>query len=102
MMNVQASLTLRGLLLNVLPVLGVFALALLARTATLSKHVPYASQGDWLVVPLLLCVAMAASITLNVGRIVMHAFPLFIGPVAWALEQRIQGQSAHSFPKSAT
>ncbi|KLK93147.1 hypothetical protein AA309_10110 [Microvirga vignae] len=102
MMNVQASLTLRGLLLNVLPVLVVFALALLARTTTLSKHAPYASQVDWLVVPLLLCVAMVASVTLNVGRIVMHAFPLFIGPVALALEQRIQNQSAHSFPGRAT
>lgn len=97
MMNVQACLTLRGLLLNVLPVLVVFALAILAKAATLSKHVPYASQGDWLVVPLLLCVAMVASITLNIGRIVMHAFPLFTGPVALALEQGIQGQSAHPF-----
>ncbi|PVE21384.1 hypothetical protein DC522_26945 [Microvirga sp. KLBC 81] len=46
MMNVQASLTLKGPLLNVLPVLVVLTLALLARTTTLSKDAPYASQVD--------------------------------------------------------
>ena len=90
MLNIQASLTARGMLLNVLPVLVLFAFAFLARKGASSKVEPYASRVDWCVLPLLLGVAMVASLSLNLGRIVMHAFPLFIGPAALALEQRMQ------------
>jgi hypothetical protein len=96
MLNVQASLSLRGLLLNVLPVLVLFAVGFLARKAAPAKDSPCASRVDWLVIPLLLGIAMVASLTLNLGRIVMHAFPLFIGPAALALEQRMQSMVARS------
>jgi hypothetical protein len=89
MINVQASVTPRGLLLNVLPVAILLGVALYGRKHTSPKAAPYATRADWLAVPLLLCVAMVASVSLNLGRIVMHAFPLFIGPAALALERQM-------------
>lgn len=94
--NVEASLSLRGLLLNILPVLVVATLALLARHGSRANALPYASRPDWLVVPLMLCVALVASVSLNIGRIVMHTFPLFIGPAALALERQFVRQGPRS------
>jgi hypothetical protein len=87
--NLKASLSLRGLLLNVLPILVLVGLVLIARPAMRADHKPYTSPYDWLVVPLMLCIALVASLSLNLGRIVMHAFPLFVGPAALVLESRL-------------
>jgi hypothetical protein len=84
--NFEASLTVRGLLLNVLPVVLATALALLARSSVRPEHAPYAARSDSLVLVGLLGAGLVATLDVNVGRIVMHAFPLFVGPAALHLE----------------
>jgi hypothetical protein len=100
MTNLRASLSLRGLLLNDVPVLIAFALALLARREASPGTAPHATRADWLVVPFMLGVALTASISLNLGRIVMHTFPLYLGPVALFLERRLSGASTHLSERS--
>jgi hypothetical protein len=84
--NLKAYFDMRGLLLNILPV------SLLAGTALFSWHYlkqPFASgffrPADVLVIVGLLLVALVATLYYQVGRIAMHAAPLYVVPAGAAL-----------------
>jgi hypothetical protein len=90
MINMRATLSARGFLLNFMPLAVIGALAAAAYSSSRDDALdPYTRREDWLVIPLLLIVAMLMSLHYNLGRIVMHAFPLFVGPAALALERRL-------------
>jgi len=84
--NLKAYLSARGLVLNVLPV------ALLAGTTLISWRYlkqPFAGSlfrpVDILVIVCLVLVALVATLDYQVGRIAMHAAPLYVVPAGAAL-----------------
>jgi hypothetical protein len=84
--NIRASVSARGLFLNVLPVVVFAAVGLLGW-----RHAKPGAFGglfrpiDLLVIPGLVVVALVLTQFFQTGRIVAHAAPLFVMPVAVAI-----------------
>jgi hypothetical protein len=84
--NLRASVSIRGLLLNVLPVAVLLAVAALGwRYAGRARIAAMFRPLDLLLIPGLVMVALILTQMFQTGRIVMHAAPLYVLPAAVAL-----------------
>ncbi len=84
--NILAYASARGLLLNALPAAVLLGLGLFA--ARHRAAAPWYRGTDLLIVPAMLGVALVLTHLFQAGRLVMHAAPLFVGPVVAALQTR--------------
>ncbi|CAH2599810.1 conserved membrane protein of unknown function [Rhodovastum atsumiense] len=88
--NLAAWASGRGLVLNVLPLLVLAGLALLGhRFPGAPGHRRRIVAADLMVIPALVVVALVLTQFFQVGRIVMHAAPLFVGPAATVIAARL-------------
>jgi len=90
--NLQAYLSVRGVLLNALPAIAlgtIGGLGHLARGA--GRTAPTFRAVDLLVIPCMIGVALIFTQQFQAGRLVMHAAPLFILPFVAALSQHATG-----------
>lgn len=93
--NVEASVSVRGLFLNVLPVVVMLTAAALGwRHAGSQRFDGLFRPIDLLVIPGLVVVALVLTQFFQTGRIVAHAAPLFVIPVAAAIGRWMDGGSA--------
>lgn len=84
--NLRASISARGLLLNALPVVVLFAVGALGwRYGERPLPACLFRPIDLLVIPGLVMVALVMTQFFQTGRIVMHAAPLYVVPAAAAL-----------------
>lgn len=79
------SLSLRGFVLNVLPVL-VLAMVILAALHGRARSERCFHASDVLGAVTLLMLALSADVVFNVGRIVMYSYPLYLPAAAFAFE----------------
>ncbi len=83
--NLRASVSVRGLLLNLLPVAVLFAIGAAGWiSAARSRAIGPFRPIDLLMIPGLVVVALVLTQMFQTGRIVMHAAPLFVVPAAAA------------------
>jgi len=85
MSNLRASVSIRGLLLNVLAVAVLLAVGGAGWRYAGRARIAMFRPLDLLVVPGLVLVAMTLTQMFQTGRIVMHAAPLFVLPAAVAI-----------------
>jgi hypothetical protein len=92
--NLCATLSARGLLLNVLPVAVLTGVAGLGwrHAAPRLANTPF-RPVDLLVIPGLVVVALVLTQMFQIGRIVMHAAPLYVIPGAVALGRWMDADS---------
>jgi hypothetical protein len=83
--NLRASVSIRGLLLNVLPVAVLLAVAAAGWRYAGRARIAMFRPLDLLVIPGLVLVALTLTQMFQTGRIVMHAAPLFVLPAAVAI-----------------
>ncbi|HUN43875.1 MAG TPA: hypothetical protein VMU81_26575 [Acetobacteraceae bacterium] len=84
--NLRASVSARGLLLNALPTLVLFAVGALGwRQAGRRDLRGMLRPVDLLMIPALVLVALVLTQFFQTGRLVMHAAPLFVAPAAAAI-----------------
>jgi hypothetical protein len=84
--NLAASISGRGLLLDVLPSLLVAGVAI-AGWPVMQAGLPgrLFRRTDALVIPALILVALAVTKSFDIGRVVMHAAPLYVVPAVGSL-----------------
>jgi hypothetical protein len=88
--SARATLSGKGLILNILPTMLILLLYYLAVSWRGSRGEPaYFQAVDLSVVLGLLLLAFLARVGYNVGRIVMYSFPLLLPPAICFLEQRL-------------
>jgi hypothetical protein len=80
-MNLRASLSGRGLVLNVLPTALLAAVAVAGWPAA-GRGQGMARRADILLIPALVLLALTVTQYFQIGRIVMHAAPIFVIPAA--------------------
>jgi len=83
--NLRAYASLRGMILNVVPVAILLAIAGFGGRAAGRMQGGLFSRLDILVIPILIVVALVLTQLFQAGRIVMHAAPLFAIPFVAAL-----------------
>jgi len=86
--TLMVSFTMKGIILNVIPVIILFALYYLANAAT--KHIDtgiYFKSTDIVVLLGMLFITHLINVDYNVGRIVMYVFPLYLPLACIALYQ---------------
>jgi hypothetical protein len=94
LVNLRASVSARGLLLNALPTLVLLAVGALGwRYAACRDLGGLFRPIDLLMIPALVLVALVLTQFFQTGRLVMHAAPLFVPPAAVAL-----GRWMHATP----
>ncbi len=90
--NLRVSVSARGLLLNALPVVVLFAVGALGwRYGERRSLAGLFRPIDLLVIPGLVLVALVMTHFFQTGRIVMHAAPLYVVPAAAALGRWMDG-----------
>jgi hypothetical protein len=82
--NVEAWFSLRGLLLNVLPIAVLSAIGIAGDYSAANGAGALFRRTDLLVIPALLIVALLVTHLFQAGRIVAHAAPLFVIPAVLA------------------
>jgi hypothetical protein len=94
-MNLRASISARGLLLNMWPVVVLLAVSVFGwRTGRRGGFAEPFGPADILVIPALIVVALVLTQFFQTGRIVMHAAPLTVIPAAAALGRWMDGGQA--------
>lgn len=80
-MNLRASVSGRGLVLNVLPTAVLAAIAVAGWPAA-GRGEEMARRADILLIPALVLLALTVTQYFQIGRVVMHAAPIFVIPAA--------------------
>jgi hypothetical protein len=92
--NLRAYASMRGVLLNILPAALLLALAWFGQRQ--SRTAPLFRGVDALVIMAMLLVALVVTHLFQAGRLAMHAAPLFVVPVAAALQTRTQAKDGRA------
>jgi hypothetical protein len=86
--NLATSMTARGVLLNILPTAVIVVLAAIGS----GRAEPWFRPADLLVIPALLVVGLVFTQSFQIGRIVMHAAPIFVVPAIAALRPSVSAK----------
>jgi hypothetical protein len=90
---------LKGLVLNVLPILVLLFVAILA---VRSHRPPFFFPSDLSGMLILFILALMADVVYNVGRIVMYAYPLFLPAAAVSISELLKEESSHRPPQAGS